>query len=407
MYLSPYWNYESTGDCLVVVNSVSQRQVRMPHSYLGELERVYADPQHVPDPQVRDVVAELGIGFSSRTLAERHRLSGVDVPTMPVVDQVELTNRCPYTCQMCPRTTSMTRALGNMPLSLFESIVEQISDHQSYTALHHFGESLLHPHIDEAVRIGRKHGVLTGLSCNPPTLTPSLSGRLLDARLANMVLSLDSLDADVYRSIRGHAARVDKADAHVRELVKARDAGDHETWITLQMISMDANQAEVDGFLSYCQDVGVDRGVVVRLGRWDFDDSYVDQLGEADAPGYSAPCVLPQTSVVVLWDGRVVPCCHDYEGHVVIGDLREQTMAEVWESEAARTFQARSEETALCQQCAFSPTFKDQQRDAEGFLSFHRRRETTTSTRFEWLNPRSEDRQSGSQLFDRFDVLSR
>jgi radical SAM protein with 4Fe4S-binding SPASM domain len=325
----------------------------------------------------------------------------------PVVDQVELTNRCPYTCQMCPRTTSMRRPLGSMSMALFERVVEQIAGVQNYTALHHFGESLLHPEIDAAVRIGLRHGVRTGLSCNPPSLTPSLSRRLLEAGLANMVLSLDSLDADTYQRIRGRAARLAKADQHVRELVRQRDAGDHGTWITLQMIAMRVNQAEIDEFLTYCADVGVDRGVVVRLGRWDFDDSYVATLGEHDSPGYTPPCWLPQTSVVVLWDGRVVPCCHDYDGQVVLGDLNTNTLAQIWAAPAAERFRRYNEDYQLCQQCAFSRWFKERQREKEGFLRFHRSREQAGAARYEWTNPDSLARRSGREIFDRFDVYTR
>jgi radical SAM protein with 4Fe4S-binding SPASM domain len=221
------------------------------------------------------------------------------------------------------------------------------------------------------------------------------------------VLSLDSLDAGTYRSIRGHAARLDKADKHVRELVRIRDEGRYGTWITLQMIAMRVNQAEVDKFLGYCAEVGVDRGIVVRLGRWDFSDDYVATLGEFDSPGYTAPCRLPQTSVVVLWDGRVVPCCHDYDGDVVLGDLTREDLAEIWPGPAAARFRARNADYALCRNCAFSIWYKERQRHTEGFLGFHRSRETAMTTRFEWTNPASLSRDDGAALFDRFDVYTR
>jgi radical SAM protein with 4Fe4S-binding SPASM domain len=406
MYVMPFWSYRDHGSTITLRNEVTGKQAVVEAGQLDALRRLHADP--AAQPTVAPAVADLDILFAD----ERGADSWLDAwlpsaeDALPVVDQVELTNRCPYVCTMCPRTTSMRRELGAMPLDLFERVIREITPTQSYTALHHFGESLLHPGIDEAVRIALRHGVRTGLSCNPPSLTPTLGARLLDAGLANVVLSLDSLDPATYRSIRGPAARLDKADRHLRAFVRRRDDGGHTTWITLQMIAMRANRAEIDSFLDYCADVGVDRGVVVRLGRWDFDDDHVERLGGHDSPGHTVPCALPRTSVVVLWDGRVVPCCHDYDGAVVLGSLREQTLAEIWQSPAARRFRERNDEAALCRTCAFSRWFRKAQRDREGFLAFHRARSGGAS-RYEWTNPAAAARASAMELFDRFDVYTR
>jgi radical SAM protein with 4Fe4S-binding SPASM domain len=409
MYVTPFWTFETAGADVLVTNTITNRRVTITTEALGVLAELHENPALAPAGESLGALERAGIVFADHGSAERWL--DEQLPTAgdlgPSVDQIELTNRCPYTCQMCPRTTSMTRDLGSMPIPLFTAVIEQIAPYQDYTALHHFGESLLHPEIDVAVRVALERGVRTGLSCNPPTLTPALSRRLLDAGLANMVLSLDSLDAETYRGIRGHAARLDKADQHVQELVRTRDQGGYSTWITLQMIAMRVNQEEIDRFLEYCAEKGVDRGIVVRLGRWDFTDEYLATLGEHDSPGYTPPCHLPKTSVVVLWDGRVVPCCHDYDGDVVLGDLKRQRLTDVWASPAARRFRNHNQDYELCRQCAFSRWYKEEQRKRDGFLRFHRKVETATSTRYEWTNPASLSRNDGGALFDRFDVYTR
>lgn len=408
MYVIPFWSYRPIDVGVLVTNEITGRRATLASADLDALHHVYQHPAQILTGEVTQAVAPVEIAFADAAEADRWLAAamGPARAALPVVDQIELTNRCPYTCVMCPRTTSMRRPLGSMTLELFERVIEQVAPVQDYLALHHFGESLLHPHIDAAVRIALSHGVRSGLSCNPPSLTPSLSRRLLDAGIANLVLSLDSLDPDTYRGIRGRAARLDKADRHLRELVNLRDQGSYATWITVQMIAMRANDAEIDTFLAYCAEIGVDRGVVVRLGRWDFDDDYVQTLGQHDSPGYTAPCWLPHTSVVVLWDGRVVPCCHDYDGHVILGDLSTQTLAEVWASPSARRFRRRNEKYELCHRCAFSRWYKEQQRTREGFLRFHRAR-GDQAVRFEWTNPAALGRGDGRELFDRFDVYTR
>lgn len=53
------------------------------------------------------------------------------------------------------------------------------------------------------------------------------------------------------------------------------------------------------------------------------------------------PCAAPYHFVSVLWDGSVVPCCLDHDGSIVLGNLREQSLQEIWTGEAAVCFRER------------------------------------------------------------------
>ena len=41
---------------------------------------------------------------------------------------------------------------------------------------------------------------------------------------------------------------------------------------------------------------------------------------------------------VLTWDGRVVPCCFDKDAHHVMGQLDQESMAEIWHNEAYAAF---------------------------------------------------------------------
>ena len=36
--------------------------------------------------------------------------------------------------------------------------------------------------------------------------------------------------------------------------------------------------------------------------------------------------------MMILWYGRVVPCCSDYDGKLILGDANKQTLQEIWDS---------------------------------------------------------------------------
>jgi radical SAM protein with 4Fe4S-binding SPASM domain len=66
------------------------------------------------------------------------------------------------------------------------------------------------------------------------------------------------------------------------------------------------------------------------------------------------PCYRLWLTFTVLWDGRVSMCCADFDGRHIFGDLRSQSIAEVWNSplyRAARRQHLESGGPEICRSC--------------------------------------------------------
>jgi radical SAM protein with 4Fe4S-binding SPASM domain len=68
-------------------------------------------------------------------------------------------------------------------------------------------------------------------------------------------------------------------------------------------------------------------------------------------------CPYPFLSLNVLWDGRVILCCHDWGPGVIVGDLSKQSLTTVWNGEAINhyrhlLYRNRSEESPSCANCS-------------------------------------------------------
>ena len=171
MYVIPFWSYRDVGGRFLIKNWITDRQVIVSSHELDLLEAISED-RRTDHPGAADAIAiyrNAEIVFDDVAAAEQwySHIESTWQTAAAKVDQIELTNRCPYACKMCPRTLDMTRPLGDLPLALFERVIGQLSGRQEYVALHHFGESLVHPQIASAVAIATKQGIRTGLSCKP------------------------------------------------------------------------------------------------------------------------------------------------------------------------------------------------------------------------------------------------
>jgi radical SAM protein with 4Fe4S-binding SPASM domain len=77
-------------------------------------------------------------------------------------------------------------------------------------------------------------------------------------------------------------------------------------------------------------------------------------------------CAMPYWLVSVLWDGTVVACCQDYDGAASFGNLREQSLKEIWEGDKLRRFREQWKAAAFsdghpCAHCRWLPKHYVQQ----------------------------------------------
>lgn len=318
---------------------------------------------------VRELIARNPVSSALRWLrrtlnSELNQLSynrqNIEVGGFPEVFQVELTNHCPMTCVMCPRTNNMTRELGYMSADLFQRVVREIKTHSSRIFLHHFGDSLVHPELPAFIKYANQHHIKTFLSTNAALLTEERARALVDSGLHELVISLDGVTAETNAAIRGPAARnVENAESRIRFLLDyRRQQGSQKPFIILQFVQQKLNQHECAEWLEKWSAVeGIDRIKVKSFVTWDGQDENINALRVgSDRPQTDVVCDKPWTSVTVLWDGRVVPCCFDHDGLYVLGDLREQSLPSIWRGEQAQALRKAHRERnvrgiRLCQRC--------------------------------------------------------
>jgi radical SAM protein with 4Fe4S-binding SPASM domain len=45
--------------------------------------------------------------------------------------------------------------------------------------------------------------------------------------------------------------------------------------------------------------------------------------------------------MTINWDGSVVPCCLDYEGEIILGNVKNQTLKEIWLGDGFKQFRKK------------------------------------------------------------------
>ena len=279
----------------------------------------------------------------------------------PIALQVELTNHCPYTCLGCPRTEHMDRPLGMMSFDTFRKVVDAVSARQRAhvpMALHHMGESLLHPQIAELARYATSKGVPTAVACRPNHLTPERGEALLRAGVCIFVVSVDGLDTPTLRRLTGKVADYEKAERNIEAFLAIKQRLASPALVQIQMIAYEENAHQWDAYLQRFR--REDPTITTSLKR--YSSWTVPELSRYGAQAVSflgGRCTRPFRSFTVLWDGRVVPCNADHNGEVVLGNVNDG-IEDLWNGPLYEQFRAAFDDDALpadhmCRKCSLYP----------------------------------------------------
>ena len=283
----------------------------------------------------------------------------------PSVVYIEPTNACNANCVFCPRGV-MTRPVGYMEMGLYRGIVDQVAKlGPSELRLFHYGEPMLHPELPEMIRYAHEQGLVARFQTNGLAITRERVAALLGAGMNYIGVSVNGLVARDYETIRpGHSfetltrnllllREVIQAsgtpchihlNAHVdRDEVRERDADIRsfkKHWLTV------ADSLSISGLSLY------DRIAVVRRGE--VSENALEELPRRSDG--EVLCAEPFDRMVIKWDGRVSPCCADYDGRLILGDVTRQRVEEVWNgAEAQRLREAVRErrygDVPLCRTC--------------------------------------------------------
>src|SRR5690606_33287617 len=157
----------------------------------------------------------------------------------------------------------------------------------------------------------------------------------LDAGLERLECSMDALDRDRYRAMRGrdHFARVVR---NVRAFLALRDArGLRRPIVSIQFLRTPEVEARLAEIVDAWQPHLGPEDFVMPIRPAAFGGA-VAAAPAAAPPGPRPPCPWLFESLMVLQDGTVTMCGADWDATAPLGNVREASIGEIWQGIEAR-----------------------------------------------------------------------
>ncbi len=244
---------------------------------------------------------------------------------------IENTNCCNAQCVMCPRDT-LTRKRGFMEFGLFEKIMTELSGarRKPVVHLHGFGEPLLDPLLPERIKLAKACGIKqTYMVTNASLLFPETARSLILAGLDAMKISFYGTDEASYNAtMRQLDFKV--ALQNIKDFMRIRkELKKSNPKLVLQYLPQENNGSQIAEFQSLWRSLpDKNRGDCLNISSLDNfggGKSY-NTVGEKIV----SVCFYPWSALSVLWDGKAVTCCVDYNGAQGVGDVNTQSIREIW-----------------------------------------------------------------------------
>ena len=276
----------------------------------------------------------------------KHHIEGV-LKSQEKIITIEPYNVCNMRCVMCPYS-KMKRKKELMSVELFNRIVSEAKELGFTTVtMQMYSEPLLDPHLIKRIKFVKSLGMKAGFFTNAMLLDGNMVDKLLDSGLDFIKFSVDAGSKEDYDKIRigGDWERVKN---NIISFYKKRQArGAINPRITVFMIKQKSNEKNIASHRTFWSEWADDVNI-----------SAVDNRAE-DNPrelhGIAYPCFEPNHPTV-LSNGKLVMCCLDYEGEMVLGDMKRQSLKQIMESEKYRRvmdlhISFRGDRIKMCKKC--------------------------------------------------------
>lgn len=272
---------------------------------------------------------------------------------------IEITNICNLNCEFCIQST---RKKQTMTTKEFEEVMKKVHNYTDYIYLHIKGEPLMHPNLEEILQIAGKYRMRVNITTNGTLLEQKVDVLKRSKSLRQLNVSLHSVGQNVQIQI--------DEEEYVLKIIKLANeiTNFNGTYISYRIWDMDDMGKDKERMLDIiAKEYGVEDIYAklqlnhsIKLSDNIFlntDNVFQWPSMNNDIVSKGGSCYGLISQIGILVDGTVVPCCLDQDGDIVLGNIFEDNMENILNSELAKEivlgFKNNCLVHPLCQRCGF------------------------------------------------------
>ena len=251
-----------------------------------------------------------------------------DFPVHLIIEPVSACNiRCIMCFQVDESFSGNKEFMGNMDFELFTKVIDDAEDIgvQAVT-LSGRGEPTLNPRFGDMLDYCKGKFFDLKINTNATRLNETLMYKIIEAGVTDLVFSVDSYEKDEYERIRV-LGKFDEVITNIKKFKKINDKHPNSKCATrISGVKIDKKQ-NIEEFTKFWRNY-VDHVVMVEMSeRWDTYHNPKEKAGKN-------PCDFLWGEMYVWYDGKCNPCDVDYKSELLVGNIKENSIKEIWNGES-------------------------------------------------------------------------
>ncbi|OCL96643.1 radical SAM/SPASM domain-containing protein [Arcobacter porcinus] len=282
---------------------------------------------------------------------------------------IELTNICNLKCTFCPPKLHPNKI---MDLELFDRLNLELKEFTNELAYHIVGDPLVLGNLNEYLNISKKHNLKVNITTTANNISNRHYETLLNKTIKQINFSLNSYNAN------SHKKSFQDYLEPILNFVKYAQEQNHEYFINFRIWNLDEeksakefNKKVFDSLNSFFGiDLNIDeiyenRPKNIRVARKifiNFDEYFVWPSLKNEIVSKSGFCHGLSSHFGILSNASVVPCCLDLDASINLGNIENNSIKEILNSNRAKDmingFKKGILVEELCQKCEYRTRFE-------------------------------------------------
>lgn len=304
------------------------------------------------------------------TLENRTKLEEVIPLSTPYILFVDPSSSCNSKCKFCPTGNSQLikntgRWQGQMNLNLFHKIIDDLNEFDKplkVLRLYKDGEPLLNRNLHKMIKYAKKSGKVNYIdtTTNGILINDFRSIQLIDAGIDKINISVNGLSDEQLLKFSGVHVNFDKYVSNIASLYDMKENCEIFIKITGDYLSDYEKDLFYETFGDICDRIfienvapcwngfNVEKSSDIKINK--IKGIYNNELTNVNV----CPYIFYQMSVNS--DGTVSLCFLDWKHNALIGDVKNQSLKEIWSSDILRKYQfsnldRKRNNISICNEC--------------------------------------------------------
>ncbi len=297
-------------------------------------KRIYGERKDYAEKVLSEELGEKYVDYRKKWIRASNRELITD---FPLYLQIEHSGKCNLGCPTCLQgikglRENYSKGFTFLDMDLYKKVLAEAKKYNCPSiAFHNNDEPLLIPDIGKKIKMAKKAGFIDIImTTNTTLLTKKKTHELLGSGITKINFSVDAADKENYKKSRP-GANFKKVVGNIEYLMKEREKANLRLPITrATCVLTKFTEKNMENFKKFWEKK-VD---MVEFQNFQALKGYTETLKPLKAKvDRSFICNMPWQQLVIRANGDVLPCCSFYGIGLVIGNIKNFTLYNIWHGE--------------------------------------------------------------------------